>query len=53
LFHLVSGLATLVASLLAGILWETAGASTTFFAGAALTAVALAGLISWRAHFAK
>jgi MFS family permease len=53
LFHLVSGVATLVASLLAGILWETAGASTTFFAGAALTAVALAGLISWRAHFAK
>jgi hypothetical protein len=45
--------ATLAASLLAGVLWEAVGPSTTFFAGALFTAAALAGLIWWRAHFAK
>ncbi|MGD9636535.1 MAG: MFS transporter, partial [Pirellulales bacterium] len=52
-FHLVSGVATLAASLLAGVLWEAVGPSTTFFTGALFTAAALAGLIWWRAHFAK
>ena len=44
-FHLVSGIALLAASLIAGALWETFGAAWTFYAGAALTAVALAGLL--------
>jgi MFS family permease len=45
-FNLVSGLAMLVASALAGALWDTFGASSTFYAGAAFCAVAL-GLLSW------
>jgi hypothetical protein len=43
-FHLVSGVALLAASLLAGALWSAWGAAATFYAGAAFTAVALAGL---------
>jgi len=44
-FHLVSGAALLAASVLAGWLWGTLGASSTFYAGAAFTAMALAGLL--------
>jgi MFS family permease len=44
-FHLVSGAALLAASVLAGWLWSTSGASSTFYAGAAFTALALAGLL--------
>lgn len=44
-FHLVSGAALLAASVLAGWLWGTLGASSTFYAGAAFTALALAGLL--------
>jgi MFS family permease len=44
-FHLVSGVALLAASLIAGALWDNFGASWTFYAGAAFTAIALAGLL--------
>jgi MFS family permease len=44
-FHLVSGVALLAASVLAGALWNALGAAATFYAGAAFTAVALAGLL--------
>lgn len=44
-FHLVSGLALLAASVLAGWLWSVYGAAWTFYAGAAFTAIALAGLL--------
>lgn len=44
-FHLVSGAALLAASVLAGWLWSALGASSTFYAGAAFTALALAGLL--------
>jgi MFS family permease len=44
-FYLVSGVALLAASLTAGALWDNFGASWTFYAGAAFTAVALAGLL--------
>ena len=44
-FHLVSGIALLLASVLAGWLWGAFGVSWTFYAGAAFTAVALAGLL--------
>ena len=47
-FHLVSGLAMLAASLVAGALWDAYGASWTFYAGAAFSALALAGLLSLR-----
>jgi predicted MFS family arabinose efflux permease len=50
-FHLVCGLALLVASVLAGLLWDWLGASFTFGAGAVFSGVALLGLwaMSWRA----
>jgi MFS family permease len=40
LFNLVTGIALLVASLLAGVLWDRGGPQLTFLAGAALTALA-------------
>jgi predicted MFS family arabinose efflux permease len=43
-FNLVSGVAMLAASLVAGWLWDQWGASFTFFTGAAFCAVALLGL---------
>lgn len=49
-FNMVSGIATLIASTAAGLLWERFGASFTFYAGAAFAALALMGLIlkRWR-----
>lgn len=44
-FNLVSGLAMLIASVLAGLLWDRLGASFTFYAGAIFCIVALAGLL--------
>ncbi|TAJ78302.1 MAG: MFS transporter [Gallionellaceae bacterium] len=44
-FNLVSGLAMLVASVTAGLLWDKLGASFTFYAGAAFCVVTLAGLL--------
>ncbi|SEA29283.1 MULTISPECIES: MFS transporter [Acidovorax] len=43
-FNLVSGLAMLIASVVAGLLWDQFGASFTFYAGAAFCGVALLGL---------
>lgn len=43
-FNLASGLAMLIASVLAGFLWDQLGASSTFYAGAVFCAVALIGL---------
>jgi len=40
-FNLLSGLAMLLASVLAGLLWDTGGASTTFLVGAAFCLLAL------------
>jgi MFS family permease len=44
LFNLVSGVVLLAASSIAGALWSGFGASATFVAGAAFTALALLGL---------
>lgn len=46
-FNLVSGLAMLIASVLAGLLWQTVGAASTFHAGA-LFCVLAALLLAWR-----
>ena len=46
-FNLVSGVAMLVASVLAGLLWDRLGASFTFYAGAAFCVLAGFGLL-WR-----
>jgi len=43
-FNLVCGVALLLASALAGWLWDTFGPATTFYAGAAFTLVAWIGL---------
>jgi len=51
LFGLVLGLATLVANLVAGVLWDQIGFAATFQAGAAFAAAALvAFLVSWGRH---
>ena len=52
MFNLVSGIAMLAASILAGALWDIAGPAGTFLAGAAFTAIALAALpfVRWRAQ---
>lgn len=49
-FNMLGGVALLVASVLAGVLWDSAGPGATFIAGALITAVALAGLLylRWR-----
>ena len=49
-FNLVSGIAMLVASVTAGLLWDRIGASFTFYAGAVFAALALVGLAlnAWR-----
>jgi len=44
LFNLLAGLTMLVASVLAGVLWDQLGASFTFYAGATFCAFALAGI---------
>jgi MFS family permease len=50
-FNLMSGIAMLLSSGVAGLLWDRLGASFTFYAGAAFSVVALAGL-AWRPLFA-
>ena len=46
-FNLTSGIAMLVASALAGLLWDRLGAASTFHAGASFCVIALIGL-AWR-----
>jgi len=48
IFNLLSGLALLLASVLAGALWDIVGPQGTFLVGAAFTAVALADLAATR-----
>lgn len=44
-FNLVSGVAMLIASVVAGLLWDSLGAATTFYAGAGFCLLALLGLM--------
>jgi len=44
-FNLASGLAMLIASVLAGFLWDQLGASFTFYAGAVFCGVAIIGMM--------
>lgn len=48
IFHLISGGALLLASVIAGVLWEMVGASATFIAGAAFAVIAALGLLGYR-----
>jgi MFS family permease len=52
-FNLVSGLAMLFASGVAGWLWDRHGASTTFLGGAAFAGIALVGLLARRGRLAS
>jgi MFS family permease len=48
MFNLMSGIAMLLASVVAGLLWDQLGASSTFYAGAAFCGIALIGLTKYR-----
>jgi hypothetical protein len=52
-FNFVSGLVALLASLLAGALWQWYGPALTFSAAATVSAAALVGLLWWRMRFAN
>jgi len=43
-FNLLSGLALLVSSVIAGVLWDTMGSAVTFYAGAGFAALTLLGM---------
>jgi MFS family permease len=47
-FNLLSGGAMLVASVVAGWLWQSYGSALAFQAGAGFAALALAGVLLWR-----
>ena len=47
-FHMLTGVMLLAASLIAGLLWDRVGPAATFFAGIGFSVVALVGLIAVR-----
>ncbi len=53
MFNLFTGIALLAASIIAGALWDAAGPQGTFLAGAAITALALVGLLAVRGRLAQ
>jgi MFS family permease len=50
-FNFICGLIAIASSLIAGVLWDWHGPSLTFVAGAAFAAIALVGLLWWRARY--
>src|SRR6266851_4245130 len=52
MFNLITGLALLLASMIAGALWDVVGPQGTFLAGAAFTVLTVAGLIPIRERLA-
>jgi MFS family permease len=48
IFNLVSGIAMLLASVVAGALWSEFGAPATFVAGAVFAAIAASGLLLYK-----
>lgn len=47
-FNMLSGVAMLAASIIAGVLWDVAGPAATFLVGVAIALVALVGLLAVR-----
>jgi MFS family permease len=47
IFNLVTGLALLAASVIAGVMWDASGPDATFLVGAGCAAIALAGLLAF------
>ena len=52
-FHLVTGLTTLLASLIAGGLWSWIGPSGTFLGGALFTTLGLVGVVALGRRLAR
>ncbi len=50
-FYFVTGIATLLASLIAGLIWQWQGSSVTFFVGAVFAGLALVALCALRTRF--
>jgi len=50
-FNLVSGVALLVASVIAGVLWDQWGPSATFWTGAMFAGIAVTGILLYRLLF--
>ncbi|QVN20094.1 MFS transporter [Burkholderia pyrrocinia] len=50
-FNLLSGVVTLVSSVVAGILWDRVGAAATFYAGAVFSTATIALLVCLRGSF--
>ena len=48
MFNLIGGIAALLSSLIAGLLWQMIGPPATFLAGAVFAGIALAGLAAYR-----
>ena len=48
IFNLTSGISTLAASVIAGVLWQVIGPQATFFAGAVFAALATMGVLTYR-----
>ena len=53
MFNLLTGLATLAASVIAGELWDVIGPAGTFLSGGAFTLLALIGLVLVRRRLAE
>ncbi len=51
-FNLVTGVALLAASVIAGLLWDVFGARSTFLAGAVFSLLAIGGLVALRRRLA-
>jgi MFS family permease len=47
-FNLISGVAMLLASVTAGLIWDQFGASYTFVGGAVFALLAITGVLAWR-----
>ncbi len=50
IFNLITGIAMLIASILAGFLWDTFGSQATFFAGACFASITLIGIYGFKAN---
>ncbi len=48
MYNLITGIALLLASVLAGSLWTAFGPAATFFAGAGFVGIAVLGVVSWQ-----
>ena len=53
MFNLITGVALLLASVIAGALWQAAGPAWTFLAGAGFAALTVLGLLRMRRHMAR